>query len=304
MKIFLAGAGGALGRRLVPLLVGAGHEVVGTSRSEEGAARVRALGARGVVVDALDADRLRDAVTAAAPEAVLHQLTDLSAADGAANSRLRRQGTRHLVDAARAAGVRRIVAQSISWAYVGGEAPADEGEPLDLGAPMPRGSMVGAVAELERISAELPEAVVLRNGLLYGPGTWYAPGGPVAAALRGEQGGPYLAGLTPDAGVSSFVHVDDAAAAVLAALEWPAGPVNIVDDEPAPATAWLPVLAAALAAPAPAPAPSPSPPSAAEGGEPAEAAGWARGASNSLARTRGWTPERPSWRTGFADQLD
>lgn len=291
MKILLAGAGGAVGRRLVPLLLGAGHEVVGTSQSEEGARRIRALGAQAVVVDALDAARLRAEVAAAAPEAVLHQLTDPSAADGAANSRLRREGTRNLVDAAQAAGVRRIVAQSISWAYVGGTEPATEDEPLDVDALEPRNHMVRAVAELERISAELPDAVVLRNGLLYGPGTWYAPGGPVAAALRGEPDGPYLAGLTANADVSSFVHVDDAAEAVLAALEWPTGPVNIVDDEPAPATAWLPALASALDATAPAPSAAP-------------AAAWARGAANTLARHRGWAPRRPSWRTGFADQLD
>lgn len=292
MKIFLAGAGGALGRRLVPRLVEAGHEVVGTSRTARGAELVRTLGATAVVVDALDAAGLREAVVAAAPEAVLHQLTDLTAADGAANSRVRRLGTRNLVDAARAAGVSRIVAQSISWAYAGGEAPATEAEPLDLGAPAPRGGMVAAVAELERISAELPDAVVLRNGLLYGPGTWYAPGGPVAAALRGEEAGPYLAALTPHPGVSSFVHVDDAAAAVVAALAWPAGPVNIVDDEPAPASAWLPTLAAALDAPVP---------TAPASGQ--LAAAWERGASNSRARSLGWTPERPSWRSGFATQL-
>ncbi|MEY9870993.1 nucleoside-diphosphate-sugar epimerase [Streptacidiphilus sp. MAP12-33] len=290
MKIFLAGAGGAVGRRLVPMLVAAGHEVVGTSRSEAGARRVRETGAEPVRLDALDAPALRDAVLAARPDAVLHQLTDLSAADGAANSRLRRLGTRNLVDAARAAGVTRIVAQSISWVYGGGEGPATEAEPLDLDAPAPRDAMVGAVAELERIAGELPEAVVLRNGLLYGPGTWYAPGGPVAAALRGEDGGPYLAGLTANAGVASFVHVDDAAGAVLTALEWPAGPVNIVDDEPAPAAAWLPVLASALGAPAP--APSGAPP-----------ARWERGASNARARALGWAPARPTWRTGFADQL-
>ncbi|SEK76272.1 NAD-dependent epimerase/dehydratase family protein [Streptacidiphilus jiangxiensis] len=291
MKIFLAGAGGALGRRLVPRLVAAGHEVVGTSRSAHGAERVRALGATPVVVDALDAAGLREAVASAAPEAVLHQLTDLSAADSAANSRLRREGTRNLVDAARAAGVSRIVAQSISWAYVGGDAPATEAEPLDLDAPAPRGATVAAVAELERICAELPDAVVLRNGLLYGPGTWYAPGGPVAAALRGEAAGPYLASVTPHPGVSSFVHVDDAAAAVVAALAWPAGPVNVVDDEPAPASVWLPALAAALDAPVPTATPA------------AQAATWERGASNSLARSLGWIPERPTWRIGFADRL-
>ncbi|MBF9068300.1 NAD-dependent epimerase/dehydratase family protein [Streptacidiphilus fuscans] len=294
MRVFLAGATGALGRRLVPLLVDAGHQVVGASRSEEGVARLRAVGGdavRAVRVDVMDAGALRDAVVDAAPDAVLHQLTDLSGADGAANSRLRREGTRNLVDAAKAAGVTRIVAQSICWAYAGGEGSADESVPLDLDAPLPRGGMVGAVAELERIAAELQDSVVLRNGLFYGPGTWYAPGGPIAAALAGDQAGPFLGTLTTSAGVSSFVHVDDAARAVIAALDWPAGPVNIVDDEPAAAAQWLPVLASALGVDA-----TPQ----ASGSEPAT---WERGASNALARSRGWRPAHASWRTGFGDQL-
>ncbi|WP_370096965.1 NAD-dependent epimerase/dehydratase family protein [Streptacidiphilus sp. MAP12-20] len=290
MRIFLAGAGGAIGRRLVPLLLEGGHHVVGTARAEEGVTRLRALGIEAVRVDALDADALRRAVRDAAPDALLHQLTDLSGADGAANGRLRREGTRNLIDAARAVGVSRIVSQSISWAYVGGTAPAGEDEPLDLDAPLPRGGMVGAIATLERISGELPEAVVLRNGLLYGPGTWYAPDGPVAAALRGEPAGPFLASLTANAAVSSFVHVDDAAAAVVAALDWPAGPVNIVDDEPAAARDWLPVLAATVGAPAPSPS---------DASSDAPAALWERGASNTLARSRGWGPRRASWRTGL-----
>ncbi|WP_037601316.1 NAD-dependent epimerase/dehydratase family protein [Streptacidiphilus rugosus] len=293
MRIFLAGAGGAIGRRLVPRLLSAGHEVVGTARAEEGVSRLRAQGIDAVRVDALDAEALHRAVRTARPDAVLHQLTDLSAADGAANGRLRREGTRNLVDAARAAGVERIVTQSISWAYVGGTAPgppATEDDSLDLDAPAPRGGMVGAVAALERISAELPQAVLLRNGLLYGPGTWYAPDGPVAAALRGEPTGPYLASLAATVAVSSFVHVDDAAAAVVAALDWPAGPVNIVDDEPAAARDWLTVFAATVGAPAPVPSEAPAAP-------------WERGARNALARSRGWRPHRPSWRTGFGDQL-
>ncbi|WP_129841636.1 NAD(P)-dependent oxidoreductase [Streptomyces sp. RFCAC02] len=292
MRVFLAGAGGAVGRPLVRLLLAAGHHVTGTSRTDSGAARVRGLGADAVRVDALDPAALREAVTAAAPDAVLHMLTDLTAADGAANSRLRHEGTRNLIDAARAAGVTRIVAQSISWAYAPGDGPAGESVPLDLGADEPRRSMVAAVDALERTSAELPHAVVLRYGLLYGPGTWYAPDGAASAALRGEPGDAFLGSVAPDGSVASFVHVADAASAAVAALDWPAGPVNVVDDEPAPGRAWVPALASAVGAPTPVPDPH------------APGAPWARGARNDLARARGWRPARPSWRTGFAHQSD
>ncbi|WP_017591545.1 NAD-dependent epimerase/dehydratase family protein [Nocardiopsis potens] len=290
MRVLVAGATGAVGRLLVPLLLRAGHEVTGTSRTEEGAARVRAQGARAVRADALDAGALHEAVSEAAPDAVIHQLTDLSGADGAANGRLRREGTRNLVDAAAAAGVRRIVAQSICWTYAPGDGPAGESVPLDDREAQPRAGMVGAVRALEETAAELETAVLLRYGILYGPGTWYAPGGAVAAALAGEPGAPFLGSLEAGDAVSSFVHVADAARAAVAALDWPGGPVNIADDEPAPAREWLPVLAGALGVPAPAPA--------AEGSGP----DWARGADNALARSRGWTPEHPTWRTGFADQ--
>ncbi|WP_406863935.1 NAD-dependent epimerase/dehydratase family protein [Streptomyces sp. HUAS MG47] len=288
MKIFVAGATGAVGRVLVPLLLDAGHEVVGASRSEEGAERVRAQGARGVRVDALDADGLRAAVAAAAPDAVVHQLTDLSAADGAANDRLRREGTRNLVDAAEAAGVERLVAQSISWTYAPGAGPAGESVPLDGTDALPRARIVAGARALEEQAAELPGAVVLRYGILYGPGTWYAPGGAVAAALGGAPEARYLGSLTADGSVSSFVHVADAARAAAEALTWPPGTYNVVDDEPAPARDWLPVLAAALGVPAPAPA---------EGATP-----WARGASNTRARALGWHPTHPTWRTGFTAQ--
>jgi nucleoside-diphosphate-sugar epimerase len=128
--------------------------------------------------------------------------------------------------------------------------------------------------------------VVLRYGLLYGPGTWYAPGARVADQLRAGE-------LAADAAVSSFLHVEDAARAAVAALGWPNGPVNVVDDEPAPATEWLPALAAALGEPAP---PAPTLPPGTGTGRP----GWARGASNTLARQKlAWTPAYPSWRTGF-----
>jgi nucleoside-diphosphate-sugar epimerase len=288
MRVVVAGATGAVGRVLVPLLVEAGHQVTGISRTLAGAERVRRQGASAVQVDVLDRDGLRQAVAAAAPDAVIHQLTDLSDADGEATDRLRREGTRNLVDAARSAGVERIVAQSISWAYAPGESPADETVPLDIGAAGPRGAMVDGIRALEETAAEMEVAVLLRYGILYGPGTWYAPGGAVAAALAGDPDARFLGSIEADLSVMSFLHVADAARAAVAALDWPGGPVNIVDDEPAQAREWLPVLATALGLPAP---------EARSGRQ-----SWARGASNALARSRGWKPEHTSWRSGFAAQ--
>ncbi|KQX50989.1 MULTISPECIES: NAD(P)-dependent oxidoreductase [unclassified Streptomyces] len=276
MRVLVAGATGAVGRRLVPLLEAAGHEVVGLSRR----------GPR--PVDVLDAGAVRRAVAEASPDAVVHQLTDLGAADGAANNRVRVEGTRNLVDAALAAGVGRIVAQSISWAYAPGDGPADESVPLDPTEEVPRSRIVAGVRALESAVARLPEAVVLRYGILYGPGTWYAPGGAVAGALAGDPEARFLGSTAADDSVSSFVHVADAADAAVRALVWPSGAYNVVDDEPAPGHAWVPVLARALEAPAPARS---------EGRAP-----WARGAVNARARALGWTPARPTWRTGFADQ--
>lgn len=270
MRVLLAGATGAVGRVLTGLLTEAGHEVVGTSRRP---------GAAALTLDMLDRAAVRVAVAAVAPDAVIHQLTALSGGSLSDNERIRVDGTRNLVDAALAAGVRRMVAQSISWAYRPGDRPATEDVPLDLAAPEPRATTIRGVAALEAAVAELPEHVVLRYGLLYGPGTFYAPGGRVEAGLRAGS-------LRADAGVSSFVHVTDAASAAVAALDWPGGPVNVVDDEPAAARDWLPVLAGALGAPVPGPA---------EG-----RAGWERGADNALATGRlGWRPRYPSWRTGF-----
>src|SRR5579883_1637409 len=223
MKIFVAGATGVMGRRLVPLLVAAGHEVVGTTRTGEKAGMLRAMGAVPAVVDAFDRAGLATAVSAAQPDVVMHQLTDLSARDSAANARVRIEGTRHLVDAARAAGVRRLIAQSIAWAYEPGPGPADEGVPLDTAAPEPRHTLVAGVQALETAADEIEGAVVLRYGLFYGPGTWYAPDGAIAEQVRRGE-------VTADASVSSF---------------------NDVDDEPAPGSVWLPVYAASLGAPAP-----------------------------------------------------
>ncbi|MET9876972.1 NAD(P)-dependent oxidoreductase [Actinacidiphila glaucinigra] len=290
MHVFVAGATGAVGRRLVPLLLADGYDVTGISRTAAGAERIRQQGAAAVQADVLDREALRRVMATAAPDAVVHQLTDLSDADGEATDRLRREGTANLVDAAVAAGVTRIVAQSIAWAYAPGEGPADESAPLDLGAAPPRLGLVAGVRALEEKAAEAETAVLLRYGILYGPGTWYAPGGPVAAALAGDASARFLGSVEADLSVMSFLHVLDAARAAVAALGWPSGPVNIVDDEPAQAREWLPALARALRVPAPEPV--------------AGRLEWARGASNGLARSRGWRPGHPSWRSGFAAQTD
>ncbi len=279
MRIFVAGASGAIGRVLVPMLVDAGHEVVGTSRSASAAAELASLGAKGVVLDVLDPGATTEAVRSAAPDVVLHELTALAGGSSADNAHLRRVGTRNLVEATKATGVSRMVAQSISWAYAAGDTPADESDALDVGAPEPRSMTIGGIQALEGAVAELPEHVILRYGTLYGPGTWYVPNGFMAGKLAGGE-------LAANDAVSSFIHVRDAARTTVQALEWPNGPVNIVDDEPAPARAWVPVLAGAVGRPTPEPT--------------SGRAGWERGATNGLAKSRGMTLEFPSWRTGFA----
>ncbi|HEY6025218.1 MAG TPA: NAD(P)-dependent oxidoreductase [Pseudolabrys sp.] len=216
MKIFLAGAGGAIGRRLTPLLRATGHTVVGTTRSADKTDALRALGAEPVVVDVCDAEALARALIAAAPQAVIHQLTDLAFAPGtpqyeeglARNARLRIEGTRNLVAAARAANVKRMVAQSVAFAYAPGVGPRVESDPLNLGAEGIAGRSAEAVAALEQAVLELPEGIVLRYGYFYGPGTWHE-----------------TASRTPS------VHIDAAARATLVALmKAKPGIYNIAED--------------------------------------------------------------------------
>lgn len=282
MHIFLAGGTGVLGRHILPLLRAQGHRVTALTRSGDGAAAIRSMGASAVIGDVRDREKLIRIVGAAAPDVVMHQLTDLSGGSSDANARIRTIGTRNLVDAARAAGVRRIVAQSIAWAYEGGPDPADEGTPLDLAAPAPRKTTIEGIVALETAVSELPEWVVLRYGLLYGPGTWYTGDGLMSDGARAGT-------LAATDDVSSFVHIRDAATAAVQALTWPPGTtVNVVDDEPAAAREWVPVFCAAVAAPKPPDRP------------PAPRTPWARGADNHYARKHlGWVPAHPSWRTGF-----
>jgi 2-alkyl-3-oxoalkanoate reductase len=309
MKIFVAGATGALGRRLVPLLVANGHTVVGTTRTPDKADALRAAGATPVVLDALDRDAVIDAVGRAEPEVVVHELTALAGFTDfrkldegfAATNRLRTEGTDHLLEGIRRLPVRRIVAQSYAgpgfYARTGGPIKTED-DPFDPDPPAALRRPIQAVRYLERavLKTEGVQGTVLRYGGFYGPGTSLGEGGAYLEAVRRRQF-PIVAG---GAGVWSFVHIDDAATATLAAIErGRTGVYNVVDDDPAPVAEWLPALAAAVGAKPPRRVPA-----------------WlarlfvgehgvvmvteSRGASNAKAkRELGWRPAYASWRSGF-----
>jgi 2-alkyl-3-oxoalkanoate reductase len=258
LRIFIAGASGVLGRRLVPQLVARGHHVIGTTRSN--ADLVRELGADPVVVDPLDRAALTAAVVAAEPDVVVHQLTALSGIGMTRNfdklfaetNRLRTEGTDNLIAAARAAGARRLVWQSYAgWPYAReGGAVKDEDAPLDPDPPSDIRETLAAIRHLETAvtGAEGMEGVVLRYGGFYGPGTSIDAGGDHVELIRKRRFPVAGSG----AGVWSLVHIDDAAAATVAAIEGgPTGIYNVVDDEPAPVAEWLPALAKSVGAPPP-----------------------------------------------------
>ena len=255
MRVFVAGASGAIGRPLVPKLIAAGHEVTGMTRSEEKAEAVRAAGARAAIVDVFDADALRAAMAEATPEVVVHQLTALPERMNfrdkdlyTATNGLRTEGTRNLLDGARAAGARRFVAQSIAFAYRNdGSRVKTEDDPLLDSAP---GSFEGGVTALREMEAMVLEAddldgLVLRYGFFYGPGTHYGSDGAIVADVRRRR----MPIVGKGTGVFSFIHVDDAADATLAAIErGAAGVYNVTDDEPAAMSEWVPALAEAAGA--------------------------------------------------------
>ncbi|WP_020060608.1 NAD-dependent epimerase/dehydratase family protein [Bacillus sp. 123MFChir2] len=283
MNIFLAGATGVIGRSLIPLLVQEGHDVFGMIRDESKASTITKLGAKPVVADAFDRDAVFTALQNSQPDVVIHQLTSLSGGSSVDNAKMRMEGTENLVDAAKSAGIRRIIAQSVSWAYEPGEVPATEEELLDITAPFPRKTTIEGIMALEEKVSQMPEFVILRYGTLYGPGTWYAIDGMIAEQVRRQE-------MAATDGIVSFLHVDDAARAALLALEWPPGSVNIVDDYPAQGQDWLPVYASSIGAPQP---------SAQTGSNRGE-----RGASNTKARKEyGWEPIHSSWSKGFQNHL-
>jgi nucleoside-diphosphate-sugar epimerase len=255
MRIFIAGATGALGRRLVPKLVERGHEVTGTTRSSDRAAVLREQGAEVAVMDPLDAQDVRAAVTKAQPEVVVHQLTALTGIGMSRNfdktfavtNRLRIEGTDHLIAAARAAGARRLVWQSYAgWPYARTGAPVKtEDDPLDPDPPADVRDSLAAIRHLEAAvtGAAGMDGIVLRYGGFYGPGTSLDANGEHVALIR-KRRFPVGGG---GAGMWSFVHIDDAATATVAAIEGgPPGIYNVVDDEPAALSVWLPAVAASV----------------------------------------------------------
>ncbi len=300
MRVFLAGATGAIGARLVPQLIQRGHEVIGSSRSTEKAGRLRTLGGEPVVLDLLDREAVREAVAAAQPDAIVHQGTALSGLTDFKNfdrtfaqtNRLRTEGTDALLAAARAAGVGRFVAQSFAgWPYAreGGPVKTEEA-PLD---PTP----VPAMRETFAAIRHLEQAVVDAGGLVLRYGGFYGSPDDAQLELVRKRRLPIVA---DGGGIWSFVHLDDAAAATVLALErGDPGLYNVVDDEPAPVREWLPALAAAIGAKPPRRVPRWLARLAA--GESGVAIMTeTRGASNAKTkRELDWTLGYPSWRQGF-----
>ncbi len=300
MRVFVVGASGALGSRLVPQLIEAGHEVIGTHDRPQSAELLRTLGARPVRLDLLDARAVRKAVLEAEPEAIVNEATALGNATWGRNfdkvfartNELRTRGTDALLAAAREAGVRRFVAQSFaSYRYVREGGPVkSEDDPLDPSPPANARQSYAAMAYLEQAVSEFG-GIVLRYGLFYG-----AANDGLVEPVRKRQ----YPIIGDGGGITSWMHLEDGAAATVLALEREGPAVyNIVDDDPAPVREWLPVLAQALGAKPPRHFPTWL--ARLFAGEAAVVMGTdARGASNAKAkRELGWTPRYPSWRRGF-----
>jgi nucleoside-diphosphate-sugar epimerase len=308
MRVFVAGANGAVGRRLVPMLVANGHRVTGTGTNEKSAEAILAMGAEPVVVDGLDAVGIGEAVARAEPDAIIHEMTAISGTPDfrhfdrwfALTNRLRTEGTEHLLAAAKASGVKRFVAQSFTgWSNIReGSWIKTEDDPLDPHPVEEQTETLAAIKFLERAVLEAPlEGIVVRYGSLYGPGSSEA----LVDILRKRM----FPVLGNGAGIVSATHVDDAAGGTVAALERGRhGVYNIVDDDPVPSREFIPAIAEALGAPKPLHIPV-----------------WlgrlvagnvavammteARGSSNAKAkRELGWQPIWPSWRDGFRHGLD
>jgi nucleoside-diphosphate-sugar epimerase len=312
MRVFIAGASGAVGRALIPRLLESGHAPIAMIRSREHEPGLREMGASTVVADGLDAGAVTRAVSESSPDVVVHVMTALKGVSDYKNfdrsfeptNRLRTAGTDNLIAAARAAGVRRIVAHSFAgWNYArDGAAAKRETDPLDAHPPAHQRASMQALLHLERAVLENGgiSGVVLRCANLYGPGTGIAPGGNVVALVRKRQMPIVGAGT----GVWSFVHVDGAAAATVAAIDRDAaGVYNIADDEPAPTGVWIPELAEILHAPKPMRVP------AFIGRLAAGEVGVSmmtrvRGVANAKAREQlGWRPAYRTWRDGFRSVL-
>jgi nucleoside-diphosphate-sugar epimerase len=311
MKVFVAGATGAIGKPLLPRLVAAGHQVTGTTRSEGKVEGILASGATPVVLDALDLDALRAAVGEAQPDAVVNLLTalpdELDFRDPeslAPTNALRSEVGPALAGIAAESGVKRLITESVAFFYapIGDMVKSEEAPLMELPPTSPMAGGTLALRQLESSTLETPgiEGVVLRYGYLYGPGTYYSSDGSSAEQVR-KRRFPIVGKGT---GMFSFIHVDDAAGATVAALDQGTpGIYNVTDDEPAPMREWVPVYAEALGAKPPRRVPAFLARLVA-GRDAAALATSLRGASNAKARRElGWEPRYPSWRQGFTEAL-
>jgi nucleoside-diphosphate-sugar epimerase len=308
MRVFVAGAAGAIGQQLLPQLTVQGHQVTATTRSPGKLALLRELGAEPVVVDGLDATAVGRAVAQAEPEVVIHQMTSLPGAFNlrgfdtvfAVTNQLRTEGTDHLLAAAAAAGVKRFVAQSYTgWTNIRAGGPVKtEDDPLDPNPPAAQRESLAAIRHLEQVvpAAAQMEGIVLRYGSFYGPGA-----SDDLVGMISKRKVPIIGNGT---GIWSFLHIRDAAAATVAALErGTPGVYNVVDDEPASVAEWLPFLARATGAKAPYRVPVWLGRLAA-GEVGVSMMTQIRGSSNAKAkRELGWEPAWPSWRQGFTRGL-
>jgi 2-alkyl-3-oxoalkanoate reductase len=310
MRVFVAGATGVVGRQLVPLLVSTGHDVFATTRSRDKIDDLRAMGARPVLLDVLDAEPTLAAVKAAEPEAIVHQATALTNLDMnvrhfdrsfALTNALRTKGTANLLAGAHAVGTARFVAQSYcGWPFATGGGPVKgETDPLEPNPPKAFTETLAGIRRLEELVTATPGGVGLRYGALYGPGTSMAPSGPQIVALQKRK----FPVVGDGGGYWSFLHVHDAATAALAALTRGAGVYNIVDDDPAPVRDWVPELAKLVGARKPMHLPVWVGRLAAGDGA-IRMMTKVRGGSNELAkRELAWKPTYSSWRDGFAAEL-
>jgi nucleoside-diphosphate-sugar epimerase len=302
LRVFIAGASGAIGRPLVAQLKDAGHEVVGMTRSNADA--LRAQGAEPVVADALDAAAVRAAVEGARPDVVVNELTDLAkplnprkyAEWLEGTNRLRREGTKNLADAAVAAGASKFISQSVAFAYSFDPGLKTEESPV-IGAAA--GEMGAAMDELERVTLAAPGGIVMRYGFFYGPSTSYDRDGHQIEMIRKRQM-PIVGGGN---GRFPFIHVDDAASATLAAIErGQPGVYNVVDDEPAAGHDWIPYLADVVGAKKPWRVPTWL--ARVVAGSMTGFATQLQPVSNAKAKQQlGWQPRYASWRDGFRAEL-
>ncbi|MFJ8530407.1 NAD-dependent epimerase/dehydratase family protein [Bacillus sp. NPDC094106] len=278
MKVFVTGATGVIGVNLIPALIKKGHIVGGMTTNNRKVELLQSLGATAYVGNVLKKEQVQAILQDFQPDIVIHQVTALSNGSVLDNAKVRTIGTRHIIDVVKKLDVKRMIAQSIAWAYEPGETIATEEDSLDIQAMGKRKITIDGIVALENAVQEIPNSIILRYGSLYGPGTWYDKNGMIAKQCINSE-------MAVNDGITSFIHVKDAVNATIQAIGWANGTYNIVDDEPVKSAVWGSYYAEQLHTPSP---------NYIYGKMP-----WERGASNQKAKKEGWKLLYPTWRNGF-----